>query len=360
MKLLFIVTLSISFVFFSPNISISPGSKNITWAAKSITWAESGTRRLHLLPDETNQIDSQPLSFEVKRFKANPIIHREMHGMIGEDNINGPSLIRVPDWIENPLGKYYLYFAHHSGRYIRMAYSDRLEGPWYIYKGGVLRVENTPYYNPDNPGEHVASPDVHVDQEEQRIRLYYHTQAPYPGQRSFVALSDDGLDFKPLPDQVGRFYFRVFEHNGWHYALAKYHNDGGIIYRSRNGLTDFEKGPHILPGVRHTAVWVKDDVLYVFYSRGGDKPEHLLVSHVTNLNDDWLDWEFSEPETFLKPEKDYEGVDQPISRSRFGSISEFVHELRDPCIFEDEDGGVYLLYSTAGEWAIAIAELIFN
>jgi hypothetical protein len=39
--------------------------------------------------------------------------------------------------------------------------------------------------------------------------------------------------------------------NGWQYALAKYINDGGIIYRSRDGLTDFEEGPRILPRVRH-------------------------------------------------------------------------------------------------------------
>ena len=39
----------------------------------------------------------------------------------GQDgnNINGASLIKVPDWIENPLGKYYLYFSHHNGKYIR-------------------------------------------------------------------------------------------------------------------------------------------------------------------------------------------------------------------------------------------------
>jgi hypothetical protein len=41
------------------------------------------------------------------------------------DNINGPAAIRVPEWIENPLGNYYLYFAHHQGTYIRLAYADR-------------------------------------------------------------------------------------------------------------------------------------------------------------------------------------------------------------------------------------------
>ncbi len=33
-------------------------------------------------------------------------------------NIAGPSLVRLPDWVENPLGRYYLYFADHRGTYI--------------------------------------------------------------------------------------------------------------------------------------------------------------------------------------------------------------------------------------------------
>ncbi|GIT64032.1 MAG: hypothetical protein Ct9H300mP22_4320 [Gammaproteobacteria bacterium] len=44
-------------------------------------------------------------------------------------NIQGPSLIKVPEWIENPLGKYYLYFADHKGLYIRLAYADELQDP---------------------------------------------------------------------------------------------------------------------------------------------------------------------------------------------------------------------------------------
>ena len=68
------------------------------------------------------------LSVRVKRLNNNPIIRPNMDERMGS-NINGPSLIRVPDWVENPLGKYYLYFANHKGRYIRLAYADRLEGP---------------------------------------------------------------------------------------------------------------------------------------------------------------------------------------------------------------------------------------
>ena len=59
-----------------------------------------------------------------------PELDRE-HGF---SNINGPSLVRVPEWVENPLGRYYLYFAHHRGAYIRLAYADAIEGPYTVYR----------------------------------------------------------------------------------------------------------------------------------------------------------------------------------------------------------------------------------
>src|SRR5262245_712640 len=57
----------------------------------------------------------------ILRLEHNPIITGSMLPPGDGDNINGPSLIRVPDWVEAPLGRYYLYFAHHRGTYIRMA-----------------------------------------------------------------------------------------------------------------------------------------------------------------------------------------------------------------------------------------------
>ena len=75
--------------------------------------------------------------FTLHRLKTNPIIHHQMDdslmteaGLFGYVNINGPSLIRVPSWVEHPLGKYYLYFAHHKGGSIRLAYADDPSGPW--------------------------------------------------------------------------------------------------------------------------------------------------------------------------------------------------------------------------------------
>ena len=53
------------------------------------------------------------------------IVEPALHPSIGA-NTQGPSLVRMPDWVESPLGRYYPYFADHKGRYIRLAYADDL------------------------------------------------------------------------------------------------------------------------------------------------------------------------------------------------------------------------------------------
>ena len=66
----------------------------------------------------------------VERLVDGPIISANLHPSIGL-NIQGPSMIRVPDWIENRLGDYYLYFADHraaiSGSPMQITYWDRGE-----------------------------------------------------------------------------------------------------------------------------------------------------------------------------------------------------------------------------------------
>ena len=37
--------------------------------------------------------------------------------------------------------RYYLYFAHHKGSYIRLAYGDAVAGPWTVFEPGVLSLE---------------------------------------------------------------------------------------------------------------------------------------------------------------------------------------------------------------------------
>lgn len=148
-------------------------------------------------------VDIQPRhSVVVTRLVDGPIIGPETDPSIG-NNIQGPSMIRVPDWVENPLGKYYLYFADHKGQYIRLAYADAITGPWKIYVPGSLPIEDSFFavarppiaadrlaelvaareasgvrvshdYAKELTEPHIASPDVHVDEENQRIIMYFH------------------------------------------------------------------------------------------------------------------------------------------------------------------------------------------
>ena len=286
----------------------------------------------------------------VERLRNNPIITPEIDARIGS-NINGPSLVRVPAWVDAPLGAYYLYFAHHRGQYIRMAYAENLEGLWATYGSGVLDLEDSFFGNSRNPN-HVASPDVHVDEDNRQIRMYYHGVVAKGVQRSRVALSEDGINFEAREELLGNSYFRVFQYDGYHYAIGM----PGQFYQSRDGLTGFAEGPTLFSAdMRHCAVRLAGDRLSVFYSNAGDCPERILVSEI-DLSPDWMDWRESEPVLVLEPEMDYEGADLPLEPSQRGLTEVRVRQLRDPGIFE-ENGETYLLYSVAGEAGIAIARL---
>ncbi|MEQ8195911.1 MAG: hypothetical protein RIB59_15625 [Rhodospirillales bacterium] len=286
---------------------------------------------------------------EATRLPGNPIITPFMDRWMGR-NVNGPSMIRVPDWVENPLGRYYLYFGNHMGTYIRLAYADTPEGPWQMHEPGTLDVRQSFML------EHIASPDVIVDDAKKEIRLYYHgvvSAAPGIQQATKVALSKDGLSFSARTAVLGDPYFRVFEWKNDYYALAR----NATLWRSSDGLQPFEKGPDIgFPDhIRHVAVWLEGDMLKVFFTRIGDAPEHIAMCEV-DLDSDWNNWLVSDPEEILRPEETYEGGELPVEPSVRGDIMERANQLRDPYVFADGDK-LYLLYSVAGESGIAIAAL---
>ena len=301
------------------------------------------------LDSKRTKMQPNKASFEVMRLSENPIITPDKNPGIG-DNVNGPSLIKVPGWIPNPLGRYYLYFAHHNGKYIRLAYSQSLGGPYKVHGPGTLKLRQTVCI------DHIASPDIYVDMKKLEIRMYFHCPVKdKSGQHTFYAVSKDGLNFTANQEILGKSYFRIFQHDGYFYALAL----GGALYRSRTGLTMFQEGknPFAQNGeteIRHLAVKVNGSVLKVFYSRIGDKPERILISTI-DMSVGWSRWRATSPVTILKPEKVYEGVDLPITASIGGAAQGRVRELRDPAIYHERDK-TYLLYTVAGESGIAISE----
>lgn len=292
----------------------------------------------------------------VERLLDRPIITPDMDTRMGS-NIAGPSLIRVPEWVEQPLGRYYLYFADHRGTYIRLAYADRVEGPWTTHEPGTLRLDQShfpttcPPCAPETAYAHVASPDVHVDEAGRRIVMYVHGR-DVGRQVTRAAVSRDGLRFEGRPEILGRPYFRAFRHDGFVYALAM----PGVFYRSRDGLSGFEEGPGLFnPDMRHSALLLRGDRLFVFYTERNAAPERILLSTI-DIAGDWLTWRESAPTEVLRPERPWEGASLPVEPSRGGSIDVPVNQLRDPTIYE-EDGRVYLLYAVAGERGIGLAEL---
>ena len=307
------------------------------------------------------------------RLSADPIIRHHMDERMGT-NINGPSLIRIPDWIEEPLGRYYLYFADHKGAYIRLAFADSLAGPWRMHTPGTLTLEASHFAterpDPDRISErtrsdaagsieqdylqpHIASPDVHVDHERREIRMYYHGMLDDGEQRTRVAVSGDGITFEARREVLGNSYFRVFRHRGWHYALVM----PGELRRSRDGLTGFEPGPVLFcPEMRHAAVRCTGEALDVFWSRVGDAPERILHSRV-RLDGEWTEWREEGARVVLEPEHDWEGAAESVEPSARGEINRLVRQLRDPCVYE-EDGRTYLLYCGGGESGIGIAQVL--
>ncbi len=317
----------------------------------------------------------------VERLGDGPIIGPELHPSIGQ-NIQGPSLIRVPEWVEDRLGDYYLYFADHKGLYIRLAYADDLQGPWTVHAPGSLQIADShfltepPEVTPDElerlresrgglggaaishdlltevTTPHIASPDVHVDDTNRRIIMYFHGLDGVSRQVTRVATSSDGIAFEARPERLGRTYMRVFAYDGYTYAMSM----PGQFYRSRQPLTGFEEGPRLFnPNMRHAALLRRSDQLYVFWTEVGEVPEHVKLSTI-DLNGDWMGWSESDAVEVLRPEFAWEGSDAPLEPSVRSTAYGHVNQLRDPAIFE-EGGRVYLLYAVAGESGIALAEV---
>ena len=318
----------------------------------------------------------------VTRLLDAPIITPNLHASIGK-NIQGPSLIQVPDWVHSKLGKYYLYFADHKGSFIRLAYADNLLGPWKVYSPGSLHLSNSYFLTkaPNAPEKeiqelmvsrqltrgpdkmshdlftelttpHIASPDVHINPRDKTIVMYFHGLQGLGDQVTRVATSTDGINFEAHPAIFGKSYFRAFHYDENTYAMVM----PGQFWRSKYGLPPFEKGPLLFNrDMRHAALLEREGTLYVFWSQVGDTPERILLSTI-DLSAEWLSWQDSDPVEVLRPERQWEGADAPLIPSVRSTAYGHVNQLRDPAIFVEGDH-VYLLYSVAGESGIALAEV---
>jgi hypothetical protein len=347
---------------------------------------------LALLPAAFSASDRFPFEVRVTRLAGNPIISPRMLSTEDGDSINGPSLIRVPSWVAKPLGRYYLYFAHHAGKYIRMAYADRLEGPWKIRAGGVLQLKEQPAL-----GGHIASPEAVVDDAAKRIVLYLHGKPagvvakatatpegrdPEAGQQSIAAESSDGLHFRTINTIVGPAYLRVFRRGTDWYAI-----NNRTLFRAPAPGRPFRPVAEVIgddiaaaidpvnrnePGakrdrpksgpdrysIRHVGIDVYGDWLAVYFSCVGHRPERILATAI-EMKGDPATWRARGTAEILRPETEWEGAKLSLEYSQGGRSRALERQLRDPAVFA-ENGRRWLLYSVAGEHGLAIAELHYS
>lgn len=330
-------------------------------------------------------VDVAPVAAQVSavRLPSNPLLTVASSPSLG-GNVNGPTVIRVPDWVERPLGRYYMYFANHMGTFIRLAYADAIAGPWKIHEPGVLDVKDTAFFRPQpDPQDaradfytHVASPELWVDPARRRLVMWVHgwwtNGERWPdtlkaarswarekgyGQFTQAAESADGLHFTMRPAITKTSYLRVFQHGGSFYGVSRL----GQLSRSSDPLGTFEPGPNpfretsYAGRVRHVGLLVRGSRLHVFFTAIGDAPERVLMSSL-DLNGDWTTWRAGTPVEVVKPEAAYECPDLPVAPSAPGDVEGAVRQIRDPFVF-DHEGKTFLFYSTCGEQGLAVAEI---
>jgi hypothetical protein len=343
---------------------------------------------------------------------AMPILSKQHFDLAGASveegaNINGPSVIRVPDWIPlerraSPRARYYMYFGHHKGRYIRLAWAESLEGPWRLYntgrdipegKRGVLDIGDDRKLKIGQSlkiVKHVASPDVHVDHDNKRIEMYFHGPIKYKNklcrwQKTLSANSLWGLDFSSGIKAVvlSSSYLRVFEAAGVlqglsssrHYtsrttaeslvesAESEYCGNQWQGRPARfmdfSGFTQSGVGP-FTPArtkIRHLGIYKADNRLHVFFTMKGHAPERILATSVM-LNSGC--WQCTAPQAapveILRAKETWEGGAVAPSPSTKGAQFELENALRDPFLFYEDDA-LYLFYVGGGERAIGLAQL---
>lgn len=100
-----------------------------------------------------------------------------------------PSVIET-DRLQNPLGRYYLYYApHNAPGGICLAYADSPEGPWREYEANPLIARQwTPHYKVS----HVSGPHAIWMEEEHKLFVYYHGENDV----TRFASTTDGVHFQ--------------------------------------------------------------------------------------------------------------------------------------------------------------------
>ncbi|WP_340699090.1 hypothetical protein [Cellulosimicrobium funkei] len=142
-----------------------------------------------------------------------------------------PSVRYVAGRVENPLGRWYMYYAPHDAPGgICLAYADSVTGPWREHPANPIIPRTWAGFDVS----HVSSPDAFWNPADRRIYLFFHGE----NHTTRVASSADGRSFTYHNRVVGTYmlpgvsetsYARVFPHptQSGVYVMLLMGNHGG-------------------------------------------------------------------------------------------------------------------------------------
>lgn len=280
------------------------------------------------------------------------------------ESICNPCLIKTPSWIKNKLGKYYLYFADHRGKFIKLLYSNHLDRDWKFLNKKILNINSISKLDAHN---HIASPEIYINNKEKKIYMFTHSHSRSKvGQWTYLSLSKDGINFsRKFNKPLAPFYFRFFNHKKYYYGIVK----GGDLWRSKNIDAVYKKCQNLLTqkktkttlhnkngSIRHLSILKKKNYLHCVFSKIGDKPEKIYYTKVF-LSKNYLNWKFKKIKEILRPTFPYEGSNLKLKRSKPGDAPEPENALRDPYLFIDGKK-TYMIYCVKGEKNFALCQIL--
>lgn len=196
-----------------------------------------------------------------------------------------PSIFHAGEYLDDPLGEWYLYFApHEDPGGIVLMYADSPEGPWTENTNNPI-ISNV--WDDHYDVSHVSSPDATWNAETEEVFLYFHGE----NSETRYAHSSDGVEFTygdrvvwnemGGPDVTESSYARVFEHpdpnSEFNYGMFYMANEQDDIRRIRLAESidgaDWTVDPEyvVVPGdvegdnVSSADLWEWNGQLYVIY-----------------------------------------------------------------------------------------------
>ena len=252
-----------------------------------------------------------------------------------------PSVVKVAQHIEKPLGTYYMYYAPHDAPGgICLAYADSVEGPWIEYdQNPIISRHWAPHYEVSR----VSSPHLIWMEAESKYFLYFHGE----NDTTRIASTTDGIHFEYEGTAVTTSmyegiteasYARVFAcsipSRDARYVLLFMGNNGGTrrIYAawSRDGRSFEAQSTPLINPPPNTAVtqvgapWYlcQDERNLVLFH--GDKTDSKLSDVITDLYLADVGPDFTEEKHL--------GM---IYRREIVSVDN--RRVSDPCLVEEDD-----------------------